>query len=290
MRDEIIPDQKTKQVNRGNCGIVMPISATEGYPLEHWPDVLAILKAVATHSGFTPLLVSDANDVGIIQKRIIQNLYSNEIVICDVSSKNPNVMFELGVRLAFDKPTIIIKDDQTDYSFDTAPIEHLTYPKDLRYSKILKFQSDLKGKLLGTSKRFSDDPNASTFLKAFGSFHVATLETKEVSTDQLVLDEIRELRTDVSVIQRFLQIVPPIAGHNPQEVLNMFLSPALRDEALRDEQERALREGMQKARQEQMAKELRQMKPDRLPVKKTGPENKIPDLAKEHTESNDEGR
>jgi len=32
-------------------------------------------------------------------------------------------MFELGLRLAFDKPAIIVKDDNTSYSFDTAPIE-----------------------------------------------------------------------------------------------------------------------------------------------------------------------
>ena len=150
MSDEIIPVQNTKQVHLGNCGIVMPISPTDGYLPEHWQDVLAILKAVATDTGFNPLLVSDANDVGIIQKRIIQNLYSNENVICDVSSKNPNVMFELGIRLAFDKRTIIIKDDQTDYSFDTTIIEHLTYPKDLRHPKILKFRSDLETRLLGT--------------------------------------------------------------------------------------------------------------------------------------------
>jgi hypothetical protein len=149
MSDEIIPDENTKQVAAVvKCGIVMPISPTEGYPPNHWLEVLAILKAVATDSGFDPNPVNDALDVGIIHKRIIQNLYSNEIVICDVSSKNPNVMFELGIRLAFDKATIIIKDDQTDYSFDTAIIDHLTYPKDLNYLKILKFQSDLKGKLL----------------------------------------------------------------------------------------------------------------------------------------------
>ena len=211
MSDEIIPDQNTKQVHLGNCGIVMPISATEGYPIEHWRDVLTILNAVASDSGFTPFLVSDANDVGIIHKRIILNLYSNEIVICDVSSKNPNVMFELGMRLAFDKPTVIIKDDHTEYIFDTAIIEHLTYPKDLNYAKILTFQSDLAGKLLGTWKRFKEDPNASTFLKAFGSFHVANLETKEVSIGQLVLDEIRELRT---AIQRFVQPLPAWATPN----------------------------------------------------------------------------
>jgi hypothetical protein len=34
-------------------------------------------------------------------------------------------MFELGMRLAFDKPTVIIKDDKTDYMFDTGIIEHV---------------------------------------------------------------------------------------------------------------------------------------------------------------------
>jgi hypothetical protein len=32
---------------------------------------------------------------------------------------------DMGLRLAFDKPTIIIKDDKTSYAFDTPPIEHL---------------------------------------------------------------------------------------------------------------------------------------------------------------------
>jgi hypothetical protein len=71
----------------------------------------------------------------VTQKRIVQNIYDNEMVICDVSAKNPNVMFELGMRLAFDKPAIIIKDDKTNYSFDTAPIEHLEYPIEVTVKK-----------------------------------------------------------------------------------------------------------------------------------------------------------
>ena len=155
-------------------------------------------------------------------------------------------MFELGMRLAFDKPTIIIKDDKTDYSFDTAPIEHLTYPKDLRYSKILTFQSDLGGKLLGTWQRFKDDPNASTFLKAFGSFHVATLETKEVSTDQLVLDEIRELRSELSAIHP-QQATPYLPQSSFDGLTNILRPKGPENSGLSPE----LRERMQKFQKEQ---------------------------------------
>src|SRR5687768_15211124 len=103
------------------CGIIMPISGNDSYSAAHWADVKFLLSEVITTAGFEPSLVSDADEVGIIQNRIVSNIYNNPIVICDVSSKNPNVMFELGLRLAFDKATIIIKDNVTSYNFDTSP-------------------------------------------------------------------------------------------------------------------------------------------------------------------------
>lgn len=118
----------TTETKKETCGIIMPISGSEHYTSEHWIDVKNILDEVISDSGFIPNLVSDADEIGIIHNRIVSNIYNNPIIICDVSSKNPNVMFELGLRLAFDKATIIIKDDATNYNFDTAPIEHLTYP------------------------------------------------------------------------------------------------------------------------------------------------------------------
>ena len=129
------------------CGNDMPISATEGCPVEHWKEVLVIVKEVILGAGFEPNLVSDADDIGVIQKRIIQNVYNNEIILCDVSGRNPNVMFELGMRLAFDKPTIIIKDDKTDFAFDTQVIEHVGYPRDLRYPRMIDFRSKLEAKI-----------------------------------------------------------------------------------------------------------------------------------------------
>ena len=111
-----------------NCGLVMPISAIDGCTAEHWAEVKAIIQDALESipaPKFLAKLVSDADDVGVIQKRIVQGVYSSDVVVCDVSCKNPNVMFELGLRLAFDKPTVIIKDDKTDYSFDTSVIEHL---------------------------------------------------------------------------------------------------------------------------------------------------------------------
>jgi hypothetical protein len=183
------------------CGIIMPISLIENCPPEHWADVLGILKDICTTNNFIPNLVSDADDIGVIHNRIIENIYSSDIVICDVSCKNANVMFELGMRLAFDKPTIIIKDDLTGYSFDTSLIEHLEYPRDLRFTTINKFKDSLGKKITATYEKSKSDQNYSTFLKNFGKYKIAHLEDKEVSTDTFILNAIEELRRDVRVIK-----------------------------------------------------------------------------------------
>ena len=182
------------------CGIIMPISSLDGCTAVHWEEVNEILSEAIIAAGFTPSMVSEADDVGIIQKRIIQNLYDNPIAVCDVSGKNPNVMFELGMRLAFDKPTIIVKDDRTDYSFDTSPIEHLGYPRDLRFKQIVTFKEALAEKIQGTHKKAQDNPDYTTFLKNFGSFTVAKIDTKEVSTNEFILDELKSIRQIVASV------------------------------------------------------------------------------------------
>lgn len=185
-----------------SCGIVMPISETDGCDELHWAEVLEIITASIEIAGFAGDLVSNADDVGIIHKRIIQNLYDNPIVVCDVSGKNPNVMFELGLRLAFDKPTIIVKDDHTAYSFDTAAIEHLEYPRDLRFGKVVEFKKKLAAKLRATHEKSRNDPEFTTFLKHFGEFKVAKLEKKEVSGQEYIIDELKWLRRSISRLER----------------------------------------------------------------------------------------
>ena len=75
-------NEKTDKISqKPRCGIIMPISAIDGCGPEHWLEILSILKEVAIEAEFEPNLVSDADDIGIIQKRIIQNVYNNEALL-----------------------------------------------------------------------------------------------------------------------------------------------------------------------------------------------------------------
>lgn len=187
------------------CGLVMPISSIDGCTSDHWIEVKNIIAEAIegiAEPQFNVKLVSDADDVGVIQKRIVQNIYSSDIIVCDVSGKNPNVMFELGMRLAFDKPTVIVKDDKTDYSFDTGIIEHVPYPRDLRFSRIVTFKTALAEKVLATHRASITNPDHSTFLKNFGKFQVANLTEAVVPADKLVLEMLADLQSEVSRLRR----------------------------------------------------------------------------------------
>jgi hypothetical protein len=169
------------------CGLIMPISAIDGCSEAHWDEVRIIIKEALADTPFVVELVSDSNEIGIIQKRIVQNIYDNDIVVCDVSAKNPNVMFELGMRLAFDKPAIIIKDDKTNYSFDTSPIEHISYPRDLHYHAIQAFKIKLREKVIATHEA-SKKEGYTTFLKHFGQFVVAKIDERPVGKDEYIYE------------------------------------------------------------------------------------------------------
>lgn len=183
------------------CGIIMPISPIDGCDENHWANVLGILSDAIRDADYEPNLVSAADDIGVIQKRIVQNIYENPIVVCDVSGKNPNVMLELGMRLAFDKPVIIVKDDKTSYSFDTSPIEHLSYPRDLRYHTIVDFKENLSRKIVATVGA-SQNGDHTTFLGHFGEFKVAKIDTKEVTPDDLILSQLQEIRDEMRSLSK----------------------------------------------------------------------------------------
>ena len=184
-----------------NCGLIMPIAPMSSYSSEQFIDVKSILVETISEIKefkFHVRMVSDSKgEVDIIHKNIVNNLYEDPIVICDVSGSNPNVLFELGMRLAFDKPTIIIKDDRTKYMFDTSMIEHLEYPSDLRYNKLLEFKKSLQSKLIKTYEASLQDDGYSPFLKHFQNVQVKNIESSSID----VTEALETILEDISLIK-----------------------------------------------------------------------------------------
>ncbi len=68
------------------CGIVMPISEIDGCSESHWKDVRSILSDVI-HQPVYAESVKRSESIGLILKDIVTNLYTNPIVVVDVSAR-----------------------------------------------------------------------------------------------------------------------------------------------------------------------------------------------------------
>lgn len=142
-------------------GIVRPISSVgDDYPVKHWEYVHnTIIESLVNDEEFEfdINLVSNSDSVEIIQKTIISNLYHSDVVICDLSSRNANVFFELGIRITFRKPCILIVDDKTVVPFDVNSVKYLKYPHSLHYYRLKNFQVELKKNVIESYKQHQKD-------------------------------------------------------------------------------------------------------------------------------------
>lgn len=192
-------EEKKKTKKPINVGLIMPIAEIAGLSEQHWEDV----KRIITESlqgddkyDMTIRLVSHSDEVRVIQTSIVQNIYNDDIVVIDVSAKNANVMFEFGMRLAFDKPFVVIKDDVTPYIFDTGNIQHLEYPRDLRYTQIENFKVDLRKKVISTLEYALSNPNSSMYLEQYGNLKPSKIEEREVSGIEYIQTAMETIRKD----------------------------------------------------------------------------------------------
>ena len=62
-----------------------------------------------------------------IINKIFQAVQNCPMALCDLSNRNPNVLYELGLRQAYDKPVVLVQDDKTQRIFDVSGINTVQY-------------------------------------------------------------------------------------------------------------------------------------------------------------------
>lgn len=99
--------------------VIMPFTEkTNTYPKGFFDEVFSsLIVPAAASAGFNP---KTANQSGsdIIHKTIVSGIYNAEIILADLTEHNPNVLFELGLAIAFKKKVAIIRAEGTKAIFD----------------------------------------------------------------------------------------------------------------------------------------------------------------------------
>lgn len=124
---------------RKTCFVIMPISDVEGYPSGHFSEVYKqLIEPAVVASGYDCTLATSTSAAHMIQLEVVTKVATADLCICDLSTNNPNVLFEYGIRQAFDKPTVLIKDDKTRRIFDLSGFRDIEYDHTLRIANTLR--------------------------------------------------------------------------------------------------------------------------------------------------------
>lgn len=183
------------------CFVIMPIADPDGYDKGHFTKVYEdIFKPACEVSGYKPVRADEVKQTNLIHLDILQKLIESPMAICDLSSRNPNVLFELGLRQAFDKPTVLVQEIGTPKIFDIAPLRYTEYRKELRYREVLEDQQFIAEAINATREATSKGEGVNSIVSILSLSKPATL--KEVSEGdssgllQLVRAEMSEMRSD----------------------------------------------------------------------------------------------
>jgi hypothetical protein len=101
------------------CFAIMPFRERESNRSKGFFDeVLKVLIAPAGRDAGFEVLTANREGSDVIQATIVNQLLDADLVLADLTENNPNVLFELGLRIAEDKPVALIRAKGTAPIFD----------------------------------------------------------------------------------------------------------------------------------------------------------------------------
>lgn len=222
--------KQTKSIpkEQPKCFVIMPISDTDGYKKGHFNRVYEdIFKPACQLSGYEAIRADDVKQTNLIHLDILKKLIESPLAICDLSSKNPNVMFELGLRQAFDKPTVLVQDENTTDIFDITPLRYTEYNSNLQYRDVLRYQKNISQAIDETIKSSKLKDGINSMVRLLSLTEPASLKDpskfEESEMFSLILNEISGIKEQInrSSDSRRGLIYPPLNNPDRQVFARM---------------------------------------------------------------------
>ncbi len=111
-----------KQGDIKTCFVIAPIGDEKSETRERSDKILKhVIIPVTKECDYRTVRADKISEPGIITSQVIQHLIDNDLVIADLTEKNPNVFYELAVRHTVKKPVIQIIQAYESIPFDVSP-------------------------------------------------------------------------------------------------------------------------------------------------------------------------
>lgn len=101
------------------CFVIMPfVERDDRYSAGFFSEVLGALFTPAIIGAGLEVRTAKRQGSDVIQSTIVKELLAADLVLADLTEHNPKVLFELGMRMATDKPVVLIRAKGTGAIFD----------------------------------------------------------------------------------------------------------------------------------------------------------------------------
>lgn len=103
------------------CFVIAPIGEPESPTRRRSDQVMRhIIRPVVEPRGYDAVRADDIDKPGIITTQVLNHVVDSELVIADLTDRNPNVFYELAIRHAISKPFVQIIKKGEALPFDVA--------------------------------------------------------------------------------------------------------------------------------------------------------------------------
>lgn len=186
------------------CFVIMPISDLEGYASGHFGRVYEhIIKPACDLAELEPVRADDIMTTNYIALDIIKHIINSEMAICDLSGRNPNVLYELGIRQAFNLPVTLIKDQRTNRIFDIQGFRDVEYDESLRIDNVQETIETLAEILKNT---YENTHEINSLVSLLGIEPAKVTSKTKISTEtELLLNALSGLDKRMSEIEKRVQ-------------------------------------------------------------------------------------
>lgn len=232
MKDNVKNTTDKLKDEQEKCFVIMPISDQGDYPKGHFTKVYdQIFKPAIEAAGYEAYRVDEDKISNPIINKIFDAVQNCPMALCDLSNRNPNVLYELGLRQAYDKPVVLVQDEKTQRIFDVSGINTVQYSSERLYENVMEARIKITEAIIST--REGKENSIVKIVRA----ETASMNVGEISKEDRmevmlnsIMSEVKEIR-NITGGMGTSEFVPKIDNVRIRELQDM-MSKADRDKIL----------------------------------------------------------
>ena len=232
MKDNVKNTTDKLKDEQEKCFVIMPISDQGDYPKGHFTKVYdQIFKPAIEAAGYEAYRVDEDKISNPIINKIFDAVQNCPMALCDLSNRNPNVLYELGLRQAYDKPVVLVQDEKTQRIFDVSGINTVQYSSERLYENVMEARIKITEAIIST--REGKENSIVKIVRA----ETASMNVGEISKEDRmevmlnsIMSEVKETR-NITGGMGTSEFVPKIDNVRIRELQDM-MSKADRDKIL----------------------------------------------------------